>query len=174
MSATRYLIKLAKELEAKYASDENEAKDHKRCNCEQSECERHHKHKPGDCKKAASDKKAMYIGAICDDCAKTMPEKYMLTNKTAQKIENKYAQQAQSQDTLLKMANVLNDVYVICMGGGAGMGGGIPYSDVKKWISELSTSAVSAEELQTIQNGISIMYNSLQPVLNELKRLGVK
>ena len=49
----------------------------KRCNCEQKVCEDKDKHKPGDCKNEAGDKKALYIGAICDTCAKTLPTKYL-------------------------------------------------------------------------------------------------
>lgn len=44
-----------------------------RCNCENSKCS----HEPGDCKNKAGDKKAMYVGAICDSCAANMPDKYM-------------------------------------------------------------------------------------------------
>lgn len=57
--------------------DINNTKEHKRCNCEQAACEKSEKHVAGSCKNHAGDKKALYIGAICDECAKTMPQDYM-------------------------------------------------------------------------------------------------
>lgn len=64
---TNVLQKLAEKLSEKDS-------DHKKsCNCEQKACD----HEPGSCKNKAGDKKAMYIGSICDACAKRMPQKYM-------------------------------------------------------------------------------------------------
>ena len=54
-----------------------------RCNCENSKCN----HEAGDCKNQAGSKKALYVGAICDHCAKHMPEKYM--KKDAAKKQEK-------------------------------------------------------------------------------------
>jgi hypothetical protein len=72
---TEVLHKLAEQL----SSQANEHKKHqKNCNCEQLACGK--KHKPGSCKNKSGDKKAMYIGSICDDCAAVMPEEYMLKN----------------------------------------------------------------------------------------------
>lgn len=65
------LLKIAEQFE-KLAS---------RCNCENSECS----HKAGDCKNEAGSRKAMYVGALCDHCAKRMPEKYMLKKDAAEK-----------------------------------------------------------------------------------------
>jgi uncharacterized protein YyaL (SSP411 family) len=47
---------------------------HKKCNCESLSC----KHEPAGCKNKAGDKKAMYIGSICDHCAKILPNKYLI------------------------------------------------------------------------------------------------
>lgn len=57
---------------------EHLSKDDKKkvCNCEQLACKK--EHKPGFCKNKANNKKALYIGAICDACAKVMPEEYMV------------------------------------------------------------------------------------------------
>jgi hypothetical protein len=44
-----------------------------RCNCENSECP----HGMKACHNKAGNKKALYVGHICDDCAKYMPEEYM-------------------------------------------------------------------------------------------------
>jgi len=68
---TNVLQKLAEQ----FAADDSK-KSQKRCNCEQTACEK--KHKPGSCKNKAGNKKAMYIGSICDGCAAVMPEEYML------------------------------------------------------------------------------------------------
>lgn len=61
----------------KYLKLATASEEHHRCNCEQSKCEKEGKHKAGDCKNKAGHKKALYIGAICDECAKTMPKEYM-------------------------------------------------------------------------------------------------
>jgi len=63
------------------ANDANDASEHKMCNCEQLSCERAGKHKSAHCKNKAGHKRAMYIGSICDECAKTMPKEYMLEDK---------------------------------------------------------------------------------------------
>ncbi len=50
------------------------AEEHKRCNCEREKCD----HEAGSCKRnATGGKKAIYVGAICKECAKHMPEKYL-------------------------------------------------------------------------------------------------
>ena len=44
-----------------------------KCNCENLACSHGNK----TCHNKAGDKKALYVGRICDECAKHMPEKYM-------------------------------------------------------------------------------------------------
>ena len=61
----------------KYLKLATASEGHHRCNCEQAKCEKEGKHEPGDCKNKAGHKKALYIGSICDECAKTMPAEYM-------------------------------------------------------------------------------------------------
>lgn len=46
---------------------------HTKCNCERMDC----KHGREACKNKAGDKKVMYIGAVCDECAENTPKKYM-------------------------------------------------------------------------------------------------
>jgi hypothetical protein len=58
--------KLAEYCEAFYALSEAD----KRCNCENTKCEKAKHHIAGDCKKKAGGKKVMYLGSICDECAK--------------------------------------------------------------------------------------------------------
>lgn len=70
---TEVLRKLAEKL-----SDKDSDHKKKACNCEQTACGKDHK--PGSCKNKAGDKKAMYIGSICDACAKRMPKEYMKQN----------------------------------------------------------------------------------------------
>lgn len=72
---TEVLRKLADKLSSK---DDEHKKHQKRCNCEQTACEKNHE--AGSCKNKAGDKEAMYIGSICDACAKIMPKKYMKNN----------------------------------------------------------------------------------------------
>jgi hypothetical protein len=43
------------------------------CNCENSHCP----HGEKACHNKAGKHKAMYVGALCDECAKRMPEKYL-------------------------------------------------------------------------------------------------
>jgi hypothetical protein len=71
---TEVLRKLAEQLSSKA---EDSKKPEKKCNCEQESCK---SHKAGSCKNKADKKEAMYIGSICDSCAKTMPKKYMKNN----------------------------------------------------------------------------------------------
>lgn len=67
---TEVLQKLAEELSHK----NHDHKKYEQCNCEQTACD----HEPGSCKNKAGDKKAMYIGSICDSCAEVMPKEYLL------------------------------------------------------------------------------------------------
>lgn len=60
------------ELASQFAKNANEVH-HKKCNCEREKCE----HPAGKCKNHAADKKAMYIGSICDECAAKMPKEYL-------------------------------------------------------------------------------------------------
>ena len=54
---------------------ENERRDkEKPCNCENSKCS----HKAGVCPNKAGKQKAMYIGAICDECSKKFDKEYLL------------------------------------------------------------------------------------------------
>lgn len=71
----KYLDELFEEemAEAYNKQDKNDVKDH-RCNCENLHC----KHGEEACKNKSGHKKAMYVGSICDECAKNMPEKYMV------------------------------------------------------------------------------------------------
>lgn len=68
------ITELLQELSAQFSSKASEHKK-KTCNCEQVACEKDHE--PGLCKNKAGDKKALYIGSICDSCAKRMPKEYM-------------------------------------------------------------------------------------------------
>lgn len=54
------------------------------CNCENSRCF----HSPDRCRAKAGRKRAMYVGAICDGCARGMPREYMLPDKTANRRRN--------------------------------------------------------------------------------------
>lgn len=67
---TEVLQKLAEQLSDKHHSH----KKYEQCNCEQTAC----KHEPAGCKNKAGDKKAMYVGSICDACAEIMPKEYLL------------------------------------------------------------------------------------------------
>lgn len=64
------------------AQDENNSKEHRRCNCENLACEEIKAHRAGSCPNKAGDKKAMYIGSICDKCAEKMEPEFMLNNDT--------------------------------------------------------------------------------------------
>lgn len=68
-----FLKSIAQEI---VSEDVHNAKEHKRCNCEQTVCEKSDKHVAGTCKNHAGDKKVEYVGSICNECAKTMPKEY--------------------------------------------------------------------------------------------------
>jgi hypothetical protein len=52
---------------------DKEANEHKLCNCENSKCH----HNAGECENKAGDTKVIYIGAVCDACAKKTPAEYI-------------------------------------------------------------------------------------------------
>jgi hypothetical protein len=99
MNALKELLKVAEKIEKRY---EKLATEHKRCNCEQAKCEKEGKHVAGECKNKAGDKKAMYIGAICDECAKTMPKEYMKTSSLISKAQVASAQAGDIENALKK------------------------------------------------------------------------
>lgn len=59
-----------------------------RCNCENSDC----KHEAAGCKNKAGDKKALYVGALCDGCAEKMPAKYMKKGACSMLLKNATSQ----------------------------------------------------------------------------------
>jgi hypothetical protein len=52
-----------------------------KCNCENKHCP----HGEEACKNEASEKRAMYVGKICNECVKKMPKEYMLDEKKEHK-----------------------------------------------------------------------------------------
>lgn len=66
------IANILKDLASQLSKSANETH-HKRCNCENSKC----KHDASKCKNKADDKKAMYVGSICNDCAKLTPKEYL-------------------------------------------------------------------------------------------------
>lgn len=47
----------------------------KRCNCENTKCD---DHQNTYCNRSAGKQRAMYVGALCDECAERMPTEYMI------------------------------------------------------------------------------------------------
>lgn len=48
-----------------------------RCNCENRQCEREGLHVAGNCHGAVGKARAMYVGRLCDACARRMPREYL-------------------------------------------------------------------------------------------------
>jgi hypothetical protein len=57
----------------KLASEFEKNANRHQCNCEMSQC----KHGDKGCENKAGDKKMLYVGAVCDECAKKRPDEYM-------------------------------------------------------------------------------------------------
>ncbi len=79
-SSSENLSELKKDIDSvseRIANLQIEAKthSHKRCNCENAKCT---DHEAGECKVSAGKQRAMYVGALCDGCAKDTPKEYLL------------------------------------------------------------------------------------------------